>query len=271
MDGYEITNYIRKIEGYKDVPIIALTADVIDGTRKKILDSGMNEYLMKPVNPERLFKTLSYFLNKKEDIDYLDEPKKDSDEFKSYKIISFEDGLERVNNNEKLYSELLEIFMVEHGGDFERIRAAVEKRDYVKVKTILHILKGTASNIGAYKISDEAKRLEERLISTGFIKRINDIIILGAVIDQTQLLIREYLDEEKINYSLKLNSKKLINEKELTKKLNLYLEYNDIQAYDYFNENIDSFKIIYGEKFENIKNALSKYEFHKALNIIKSV
>ncbi|WP_417568077.1 ATP-binding protein [Marinobacter sp.] len=62
MDGYEATRYIREWEksnGQSGTPIIALTADILPGTEKSCLDSGMNDYLAKPVRKENLREVLS--------------------------------------------------------------------------------------------------------------------------------------------------------------------------------------------------------------------
>ncbi|MEN8904881.1 MAG: ATP-binding protein [Clostridiales bacterium] len=62
MDGYELTKIIRNTNKYENMPIIALTADAIEGTKDKIIRSGMNEYLIKPIEPINLFRTLTKFL-----------------------------------------------------------------------------------------------------------------------------------------------------------------------------------------------------------------
>lgn len=62
LDGYETTRMIREWEqgnGQSGTPIIALTADVLPGTEKSCLDSGMNDYLAKPVRKENLQAVLS--------------------------------------------------------------------------------------------------------------------------------------------------------------------------------------------------------------------
>lgn len=63
MDGLTATEYIRKKEGnyFTQLPIIALTADVSENVKEKILQSGMNDYLTKPFDPEDLFKSLSAY------------------------------------------------------------------------------------------------------------------------------------------------------------------------------------------------------------------
>lgn len=61
MDGYETTRYIREWEtanGVGRTPVIALTADVLPGTKQNCHESGMDDYLSKPVRKENLREVL---------------------------------------------------------------------------------------------------------------------------------------------------------------------------------------------------------------------
>ena len=58
MDGLEATKIIRELDKGKDIPIIALTADVITATENKCRESGMSAYMMKPFEVEKLFDIL---------------------------------------------------------------------------------------------------------------------------------------------------------------------------------------------------------------------
>jgi len=68
MDGYEATKYIRNNfpAPVKDIPIMAMTANVIKEEIEKCFDSGMNSYIAKPFDPEDLFSKISSLLLKKE-------------------------------------------------------------------------------------------------------------------------------------------------------------------------------------------------------------
>lgn len=64
MDGYEATRLIRAGEageGFSQIPIIALTANTMNGEREKCLDAGMNEYLTKPINTDALKSVLAMY------------------------------------------------------------------------------------------------------------------------------------------------------------------------------------------------------------------
>ncbi|MGB5278017.1 MAG: ATP-binding protein [Gammaproteobacteria bacterium] len=63
MDGFEAAKRIRELDAFHELPIIAMTANVMEGDREKCLDAGMNDYIGKPVVEAGLKKTLSRWLS----------------------------------------------------------------------------------------------------------------------------------------------------------------------------------------------------------------
>ncbi|HAU04360.1 MAG TPA: histidine kinase, partial [Pseudoalteromonas shioyasakiensis] len=63
MDGLQATKVIRNELLITDLPIIGLSANAHDDDLKKGLASGMNGYLTKPIDADKLFKTLWHFLH----------------------------------------------------------------------------------------------------------------------------------------------------------------------------------------------------------------
>ena len=66
MDGYKATQEIRKLEdpNIKNIPIIAMTANAMEGDRKKCIEAGMDDYMTKPVKPQILSDLLEKWLLK---------------------------------------------------------------------------------------------------------------------------------------------------------------------------------------------------------------
>ncbi len=62
MDGYEATRLIRG-QGFKDIPIIAMTANAMKGDKELCLLAGMNDYITKPIKREIVFQILERWLN----------------------------------------------------------------------------------------------------------------------------------------------------------------------------------------------------------------
>ena len=62
MDGITATQKIRAELALADLPIIAMTANVMKGDREKCLAAGMNDYLPKPVNKDQLYAALCKWL-----------------------------------------------------------------------------------------------------------------------------------------------------------------------------------------------------------------
>ncbi len=62
MDGYVATQSIRKIERFKDLPIIALTAKAMNGDREKCIQCGASDYISKPVSIEQLLSLMRVWL-----------------------------------------------------------------------------------------------------------------------------------------------------------------------------------------------------------------
>ncbi len=64
MDGYEAIQKIRGMDRYADIPIIALTAKAMPEDRAKCIEAGASEYLMKPVDIEKMFSVMRVWLYK---------------------------------------------------------------------------------------------------------------------------------------------------------------------------------------------------------------
>jgi CheY-like chemotaxis protein len=62
MDGYQTTRAIRKLDQFRTLPIIALTAKAMKGDREKCIEAGASDYITKPVEPDQLLSLLRVWL-----------------------------------------------------------------------------------------------------------------------------------------------------------------------------------------------------------------
>jgi two-component system cell cycle response regulator DivK len=62
VDGYEITTRLRRMEGLNNIPIVALTANVLKGDRERSLGAGCDGYIQKPIDVDLLPAQIAAFL-----------------------------------------------------------------------------------------------------------------------------------------------------------------------------------------------------------------
>jgi len=62
MDGFTVVQKIKENKEVSHIPVIALTARVMKGDREKILEAGCNDYIAKPIDPEKVLETIENWL-----------------------------------------------------------------------------------------------------------------------------------------------------------------------------------------------------------------
>lgn len=64
IDGYSLTRQIKNTPGMGDVPIVAMTANVMKGDRERTLEAGCDGYIQKPIDVDNLPAQIAYYLAK---------------------------------------------------------------------------------------------------------------------------------------------------------------------------------------------------------------
>ncbi|MBF0291957.1 MAG: response regulator [Nitrospinae bacterium] len=187
MDGYAATRAIRKMEGYKNLPIVAMTANAMAGDREKCIASGMNDHVSKPIDPDELFRTLNRWI--------IDRPGlgvsfKKTGQMKDDVIIpslpGFDTviGVARVGGRGSLYRSLLVKFYHRYGDAIENIRADLNAGNLEKAHLASHTFKGVAGNIGAHELHRVAAELDAAVLK-------NDTEALPAILDHCAAVLSE--------------------------------------------------------------------------------
>ena len=171
MDGYELTAAIRKMEkdGDKRLPIIAITANALQGETEKCLQAGMDDYLAKPLELDKLKRMLSKWLpqNKNADLPSTEKTSKASvakkpevDEMASAPAIDssaltsiFGDDLEKIR-------KILRDFVGAASDIVKEIEEAYTNRSAEGIQEAAHKLKSPAGTVGAMELADVCIELE---------------------------------------------------------------------------------------------------------------
>jgi signal transduction histidine kinase/CheY-like chemotaxis protein/HPt (histidine-containing phosphotransfer) domain-containing protein len=193
MDGVEASRIIRSLDSAyaKNIPIIALTANVVSSEKDMFLVNGINDYLAKPIEIRKLNKILEKWIPQEKQTKRLPPVGRLGEKsVRSFNIpgVDTRRGLLNTGGTLKGYRAILGIFCSEMQENIPRIQEALETRNYQLYTTLVHALKGAARSIGAMQIGDIAAELEDagrkqNLPHTGD--------RTGALIDDLQELIEQ--------------------------------------------------------------------------------
>jgi PAS domain S-box-containing protein len=172
MDGYTAVHEIRQLPGFKDLPIIAMTANAMAGDREKALTSGMNDHVTKPIDVNELLNVLNAWIKpprKKSGPKNETLPIKKVDNgalaenFEPLPGINIQVGLERLTGDALLYRNLLKKFAVNQADTANKIQQALISKDVETAQRLVHTLKGVSGNISATFVFESATRLDNVL------------------------------------------------------------------------------------------------------------
>jgi len=166
----EATRLIRADENFRDLPIIAMTANAMPGDRERCLQVGMNDHIAKPVDPDNLYTVLIRRIRKSQ-IDTAEHlspaitTAMDISEFTGLSGIDVTDGLKRVTGDAQLYRNILCKFHDTQADSLKRIRDALASENRQMAIQQAHSLKGVSGNIGANNLQEQITTLESALKS----------------------------------------------------------------------------------------------------------
>jgi len=163
LDGLEATRRLRSNPLFAELPIIALTAHARPEDREQCLESGMNDYLTKPLNPGLLFSILGQWIQAHgESAPPLPPaPKIQADALPaSLPGIDVNAALEILSGNKKLFVDVLEEICKNYAETTSQIKASLAAGDTETACRQAHTMKGVAGNIAAVRLADEARKLE---------------------------------------------------------------------------------------------------------------
>jgi two-component system, sensor histidine kinase and response regulator len=184
MDGYEATKEIRRREreGPEDrhTPILAMTANAMQGDREEALEAGMDDYVSKPVTAQELESVLRRWVSEEAPEDTSEDTSEEIQQPDTSETTSGDSYVEEDSEDESLdrtmldglrelegegepdiVNELIELFLKDVLLQLTALRKAVDSGDVDSLKSIAHTLKGSCACIGAVRMVGLCMLLEE--------------------------------------------------------------------------------------------------------------
>jgi signal transduction histidine kinase/DNA-binding response OmpR family regulator len=170
MDGFAATTEIRRHEQQhgraRSLPIIAITANALQGDRESCLAAGMDDYLSKPFTQQALGQTIGRWINLPRMAPAPDEPPPLPAALPSAEHTINPQALQNIRalsatNGDALLERVLQAYLKDTPPHLQALRQALAAGDTEQLRKTAHSLKSSSANVGALTLSQRCKDLEQ--------------------------------------------------------------------------------------------------------------
>jgi signal transduction histidine kinase/DNA-binding response OmpR family regulator/HPt (histidine-containing phosphotransfer) domain-containing protein len=277
MDGLAATRAIRQNSQFKDLPIIAMTANAMAGDREKCLEAGMNDHLAKPIDPDKLFDALLRWIPACTAAPKVaaalvvtaQRPPADSPPLE-IPGIDTQTALKRTGGNRQRYVSLLRRFADSQVGAVGEIRAALKPQNSATAQRIAHSLKGAAANLGANALATAAGSVEVAIktqseVEPALVEMERTLFAAVAAIQKT------LPSAEKVESTMSANGDPSVVLQPLS-RLKKLLEANDSEAAEFILEAQGSFSAVLSRtEIEKLTRMVGDFDYASALRAVSGI
>jgi PAS domain S-box-containing protein len=277
MDGYTATRAIRKLQTAKELPIVAMTADVMPEVRKQCMDAGMWDVIHKPIDLTEIAETIIRWARKpknstapaKRKTEGAGKEKPEEISVDKIKGLNAEEGLKRVNNNRELYLRILKKFISNTASFKEEMDALLSKQNAEEIKQKLHSLKGITGNIAATELFEKFAETEAAF-ATGIPEdAVFKIEVLAASVEAFRNSVMEVMDEAEYDTEQPAEEIDFQTLIPLLEKMKQYFEEADAEGVEIFNRILPMIKNF--PETAALKKAVEQYDFKRATEVVATL
>jgi CheY-like chemotaxis protein len=277
MDGLTATRAIRQNSHFKDLPIIAMTANAMASDREECLEAGMNDHLAKPIDPGKLFEALLRWIPARTaapnvaaaPVVRAQKPPADSAPLE-IPGIDTQSALKRTGGNRQRYMSLLRRFADSQAGAVGEVRIALKAKDSATAQRTAHSLKGAAANLGANALATAADGAEVAIKTQSEVEP-----ALGemerALVAAVAAIQKALPSAEKVESTLSGNGDPSVILQPLS-RLKKLLEADDSEAAEFIAEAQDSFSAVLSRtEIETLTRMVGDFDYESALGAVSEI
>jgi CheY-like chemotaxis protein len=270
MDGVTATREIRKEERFKDLPIVAMTANAMQGDRDLCLAAGMNDHVAKPIEPDDLWNVLLKWIKPRHSQAAAVKPQavQHAELPSGIEELDMVSGLRRVLGKKKLYLSMLRKFVAGQKSATTDILKALDDDNWGVAERLAHTLKGVSGNIGATGLQLLAEKLEAAIKERQPRKLVNDRLDdLKNPLDNLIAQLEQKLPEEQGKTAIMVDPEKL---KAICDKLEALLTDDDAEAGAVLDANADLLNAAFPQHYRQISDGIQLCDFDAALAALRT-
>ncbi len=287
MDGIAATRAIRAMPDRRELCIVAMTASAMAEDRQRCLAAGMNDFLAKPIEPDKLAQVLLAHIppgiaraprsapSRPLPLHAMTRPPRppaDADEAMALDVPGLDAtlGLRRSGGKKTLYRSLLRKFVASHADVAGRLQAALADGRHDEAQRIAHALKGVSGNLGASEVQARASELERLLLASAAPAELEAARrpleqALGLLLDG----LASQLPDEPVTPTgpaAPIDAQRL---REVVNQLDRQLDEGDAEAQDTAARHADLLSAALGEQHLRFTHAISRYAFDEARTMLR--
>ncbi|MDP2144373.1 MAG: response regulator [Gallionella sp.] len=270
MDGVTATQEIRKQARFKDLPVVAMTANAMQGDRDRCLAAGMNDHVAKPIEPDELWRALLKWAKPQHPTSAAVQPQIEQETELPSGIAGLDivNGLRRVLGKKSLYLSMLRKFIAGQKNITTEIRQTLEAGDWDTGERFAHTLKGVSGNIGAATIQQLATHLEAGIRGRSSRAELDaELDVLAHQLDYFISELEQKMPALPVNTEIKVDPKIL---KTVCGRLETLLLDDDSAAVDLMHENANLLSAAFPWHYSRIEVAIRAFDFDAALAALRA-
>lgn len=276
MDGFEATKRIRLESEFADIPIIAMTANALEGDKERCIACGMNDHIPKPLDMESFLRTISHYVKPTNRTKFIYQDNQNSNQGLDIEGLDVDEALDRMARNEYMFTKLLKRFLVSQKDFITRFKESLDKDDIESAAREVHSTKGLAGNIGAKRLYEILMELEKKVKTgenNGTLKDITEKAKteLTLMLERIDAGVREFEareskeDKEEVDTDIDSLKTKLLKLKELLDDM----DSESLELSDVIIRELEAIGL--GFEGERMRGLIQAFEFEEASSIVDEI
>ncbi len=276
MDGLEATLHIQRNPLWRHIPVVAMTANTMEGDSERCLAAGMVDFVGKPIDPEQLWATLARWIAPLPAAVQGVARLADAYPHAAATLappagiagLNVAAGMRRMQGKAGLYRKLLQSFVGAQASAPAVVRSALAEGNTQLAERTSHTLRGVAGNLGAEALAAHAEQLE-MAIRLGLAPAQIETAAQATEAALAQLIsaLQAYLDST-ASPAMASTDVPAADLPRLYATLRALLQADDASAADCLLESQAALRRALGPQFEALEQAVNRFDFDVALGLL---